>query len=73
MDGKNLNKMRTSSMIKRRSKQENSRCRKRDKRCREKLEDLKVKIYVLNLETNEGYVSYKSDSNSVATIGKYSQ
>ena len=35
-----------------------------------KLEDLKVKIYVLDLETNEGYVSYKSDSNSVATIGK---
>ena len=34
------------------------------------LEDLKVKIYVLNLETNEGYASYKSDSNSVATIGK---
>lgn len=35
-----------------------------------KLEDLKVKIHVLNLETNEGYVSYKSDSNGVATIGK---
>ena len=35
-----------------------------------KLEDLKVKIYVLNLETNEGYASYKSDSNSMATIGK---
>lgn len=35
-----------------------------------KLEDLKVKIYVLNLETNEGYVSYKSDCESVATIGK---
>lgn len=34
------------------------------------LEDLKVKIYVLNLETNEGYVSYKSDCESVATIGK---
>lgn len=34
------------------------------------LEDLKVKIYVLNLETNEGYVSYKSDCNSVKTIGK---
>lgn len=34
------------------------------------LEDLKVKIYVLNLETNEGYVSYKSDCNAVATIGK---
>ena len=25
---------------------------------------------MLDLETNEGYVSYKSDSNSVATIGK---
>ncbi len=34
------------------------------------LEDLSVKIYVLNLETNEGYVSYKSDCDSVATIGK---
>lgn len=34
------------------------------------LEDLKVKIYVLNLETNEGYVSYKSDCNAVAIIGK---
>ena len=34
------------------------------------LEDLKVKIYVLNLETNEGYVSYKSDCGSVETIGK---
>lgn len=35
-----------------------------------KLEDLKVKVYVLTLETNEGYVSYKTDSNNVATIGK---
>ena len=35
-----------------------------------KLEDLKVKIYVLNLETNEGYVTYKSDCDSIATIGK---
>lgn len=35
-----------------------------------KLEDLKVKVYVLSLETNEGYVSYKTDSNNVATIGK---
>ena len=34
------------------------------------LEDLKVKIYVLNLETNEGYVSYKSDCGGVETIGK---
>ena len=34
------------------------------------LEDLKVKIYVLNLETNEGYVSYKSDCESVKIIGK---
>lgn len=34
------------------------------------LKDLSVKIYVLNLETNEGYVSYKSDCDSVATIGK---
>ncbi len=34
------------------------------------LEDLSVKIYVLNLETNEGYSSYKSDCESVATIGK---
>ncbi len=36
----------------------------------EQLEDLSVKIYVLNLETNEGYVSYKSDCESVKTIGK---
>ena len=35
----------------------------------EKLEDLKVKIYVLDLETNEGYVTYKSDCQSIATIG----
>ncbi len=35
-----------------------------------KLEDLSVKIYVLDLETNEGYVSYKSDCKSVETIGK---
>lgn len=35
-----------------------------------KLDDLKVKIYVLDLETNEGYVSYKSDCQSVETIGK---
>ena len=35
-----------------------------------RLEDLKVKIYVLNLETNQGYVSYKSDCQSVKTIGK---
>ncbi len=35
-----------------------------------KLEDLSVKIYVLNLETNEGYSSYKSDCESVKTIGK---
>lgn len=34
------------------------------------LEDLSIKIYVLNLETNEGYVSYKSDCESVKTIGK---
>lgn len=34
------------------------------------LEDLKVNIYVLDLETNEGYASYKSDCESVATIGK---
>lgn len=34
------------------------------------LEDLSVKIYALNLETNEGYVSYKSDCDSVSTIGK---
>lgn len=36
----------------------------------EELADLEVKIYVLNLETNEGYSSYKSDCDSVATIGK---
>ena len=35
-----------------------------------KLKDLSVKIYVLNLETNEGYSSYKSDCESVKTIGK---
>lgn len=34
------------------------------------LKDLNVKIYVLNLETNEGYVSYKSDCESVEVIGK---
>ncbi len=36
----------------------------------EELEDLEVEIYVLNLETNEGYSSYKSDCESIATIGK---
>ncbi len=35
-----------------------------------KLEDLSVKIYVLNLETNEGYSSYRSDCESVKTIGE---
>lgn len=40
------------------------------KNSEKELQDLKVNIYVLNLETNEGYVSYKSDSQAVATIGK---
>lgn len=34
------------------------------------LKELSVKIYVLNLETNEGYMSYKSDCESVSVIGK---
>ena len=34
------------------------------------LKELSVKIYVLNLETNEGYISYKSDCESVSVIGK---
>ena len=52
------------------AKDELKNAEKEIKDAEKKLEDLKVKIYVLDLETNEGYASYKSDSNSVATIGK---
>lgn len=33
------------------------------------LSDLKVKIYILNVETNEGYMSYKSDLDRISAIG----